>query len=342
MTLRHACGWESGSTGQGFATSGGVDALHTDTRGYWSAYAAHIEATRRQHLGVARSEWFAGFAVRFHGSGDASIFAFEASDATAQASVGWDANTGQLVAYRGDGATELGRTAKGIPPNQWRYVEWHLVISDTAGVFEIRVDEELWLSLTGVDTKEHASEATAEFFRVFGASSFARQRDIDDLVVLDTDGTVNSSWPGDTAIEGLQVTANGDVTQLSRGGTDSGANWSQVDEVPASDADYVFSSTPDQRDLYVLEDMAAELTDVRAVVAWLRAQKTDAGPASIAHVVKYDSNGDAIPDTESTGPDHPLTVGVWRYFERLMESQPDGSSWTRAKVNALQLGAKVR
>jgi hypothetical protein len=44
----------------------------------------------------------------------------------------------------------------------------------------------------------------------------------------------NMEWPKGTKVEGYFPTANGSVNQFSRGGTDTGANWSQVSEKPVN------------------------------------------------------------------------------------------------------------
>jgi len=125
------------------------------------------------------------------------------------------------------------------------------------------------------------------------------------------------------------------VTQLSRGGADSGTNWGQVDERPPNDAtDYVFSSTVNQYDLYNIPDLTG-FGSVQAATLWLRAQKDDAGSALIAPMIKSGA-------VENQAADQALPTS-WAFLQKVYNIDPtDSAAWTVAKINALQIGAKAR
>lgn len=245
---------------------------------------------------------------------------------------------GQIRLYRGhpniNGGVIADSGGRTLQPWRSYYVEFRALVADTGGAAQVWVDEVEWISFTG-DTQQTSQPGVTSVG--WGGGNHWRW---DDPYVLDTTGTVNNSRLGDVACAGLVVTGAGDAAQFTPVGAAS--NWDCVDEVPPDDATtYTHSSTLDQRDLHALEDMPQELTDVKAVVLAAKAQKSDAGAAAISLGVKYDSNGDGTPDTESWGPDAPLSVG-WAYYRRVFDVHPDGTGWTRPKVNALQVGYKAR
>ncbi len=74
-----------------------------------------------------------------------------------------------------------------------------------------------------------------------------------DVVIIAGDATAPNSWAGQGSIVYLRPDGNSGTPQWTRGGADSGANWSQNDETPPNDAtDYVESATSGQIDDYTL------------------------------------------------------------------------------------------
>src|SRR3990172_6946830 len=53
----------------------------------------------------------------------------------------------------------------------------------------------------------------------------------DDIAINSSTGSFQNSYPGAGRIVALRPNAAGDSADFARGGTDSGANWSQTDEV---------------------------------------------------------------------------------------------------------------
>src|SRR3990167_3617676 len=82
----------------------------------------------------------------------------------------------------------------------------------------------------------------------------------DDVAVNDPQGSFQNSYPSASNIVRLKPDAAGDNADFARGGTDSGANYSQTDEVTPDDAtDYVASGTLNQVDDYNVEATPAAL-----------------------------------------------------------------------------------
>lgn len=238
----------------------------------------------------------------------------------------------------GGGGTELDIGASAVfSLDAWHLVEGWCLIDTTSGEVEMRVDGVNVASFSGDTQGDGASGITTDRFRLGGSDSFSSTASdyYDDVAINDTSGSDNTSWIGEGKVVKMAPNGAGDSTDLSRGGSDSGANWSQVEEVPPNDAtDYVFGSTADDHDLYALEDVS-DVNSVNAIVIWHRAQKDDAGARSFARVLKSEA-------TEDDGSDVTLSQS-WEYYSEILERDPvDAALWDETKLDALQVGFKVR
>jgi hypothetical protein len=88
-----------------------------------------------------------------------------------------------------------------------------------------------------------------------GGPAVAREIWYDDFwchMATDTD-VASMEWPRGTNVEVYKPTANGATNNFTRGGVDTGANWSQVSEIPKTSGggtEYVSSATAGHVDLY--------------------------------------------------------------------------------------------
>ena len=113
-----------------------------------------------------------------------------------------------------------------------------------------------------------------------------------DVVLIESDATAPNTWAGPGSIMYLRPNGNSGSPQWARGGTDSGANWSQVDENPPNDVtDYVESNTNNQIDDYTLEDPSHATLTANAKINW------------VAPYVRF-----AISNTTGADPDFVLRV----------------------------------
>src|ERR1043166_7871339 len=231
------------------------------------------------------------------------------------------------------GATVLATGTHTMAMNTWYYVEIYLLINGSTGKGEVHHDGATDIALTtGLNTKGDAGSAVVERVYYWRSGNLAWY---DDVYMNDPSGTRNNGFLGDRKIIGLFPNAVGDNTALARGGADSGSNWGQVDEKPPNDAtDYVGSNITNDYDLYNLPNITG-LSDVDACAVWLDAEKSDAGAAKVATMLS--SGG-----TTATGADQTLGT-AWAYYHQLYDAGPtDNASWTVSKINALQIGEKVR
>lgn len=213
----------------------------------------------------------------------------------------------------------------------WHYLELWVLMADASGRMVLKMDGNTIIDFTG-DTLS-ASSVNMTNLTLRGQQSI----DIyfDDLVVNDDAGSVNNTWPGIISLEPVFPDSAGDSTDLTRGGTDSGNNWDQVDEQPSSGADYVFGTVVDDFDLYNLADFTLPAGAAIANVHVQGRAQLDSGSGNIAIMLKAGT-------TESDGSDEVLSA-AWALFNITRDENPDDTAaWEEADIDALQIGMKVR
>lgn len=148
--------------------------------------------------------------------------------------------------WSGQGETEVYAVADAT----WYFVIVHAKV-DPAGVETV----EAWVN--GIQLFSWTGEATVAFssidrlyfygddIRYSGSQDGQVQHRFDNFVVNSIAGAEDNDNPGQVYFVGLPVTGVGAVTQLLRGGVDSGANWNQVNEIPPDGAEWVYGGDPE-------------------------------------------------------------------------------------------------
>jgi hypothetical protein len=252
---------------------------------------------------------------------------------------------GAIQVRRGNATgTLLAQSDTGVFPSAiFRYLEAKVVLGDgTAGSVEVRMDgAPVMLTpsgggpavaiLSGIDTKNGGTKTVFDGVGLTGSSTHSC---FDDLYVLNTNGSYNNDFLGDCRVETLVPVAAGGVTQLT---PLSGANYTNVDELPTNTTDYVSGATIDTLDVYDMTTLSApSAAQVRAVSATLYAAKSDTGAKSVRPVTRISGTN------YDNGADIALSQS-YAYINHMWEQNPATSTaWTPTTVNAAEFGAKVR
>jgi hypothetical protein len=268
----------------------------------------------QRSMGVSQDEWFVGFAYKFNAMANRTICQWMDSAGNTQIELRQTIN-GALTITR-NGAV-LGAAADNtIVPGVYFHFQWRVKISDVAGSSAVRLNCSVidLLAVAG-DTK-----ATA----VFGALSLRFSGDsfdsVCDVVVNDTQGAVNNSWPGDVRIDA--ITPNG--AGFNNGWLPSaGTRFDCVNELPANTSDYIESSTPGE--ICTMSAPAFPGGAVQAVQHVIYGQKTDAGARQVAPVFRdggVDRIGAAVNLADS-----------YQFLVQIYESDPaTGAPWAQGQV----------
>ncbi len=281
-----------------------------------------------------QNTWIAGFAIYIATmpSSRSSIIQFRDNTSSPQSSLSLS-TTGNIVLCRGSASgTALATSERALSVGSWHYLETKLVISDTVGFFEAKVDGEIWATFTG-DTKYSSSLSTANHYILFGFPSAASVY-YDDFYICDGSGSVNNEYLGDCRIDTLFPTGAGTSAQFTP--TGSAANWENLDEVPPDDdTSYNASGTVGALDSFPVTDLSALNADIFGIQMNLLAKKDDAGERSLVSLVRCGG-------TDMAGD--PVFLGnSYLNLTTVFEQNPATSAnWTEAEINVAEFGYRVQ
>lgn len=174
-----------------------------------------------------------------------------------------------------------------------------------------------------------------------------------DIAINDSTTSVQNSWPGNTGeVAYLFPISNGDANVgVTRGGTDSGADWSQLDEVPPNDAtDYIEMATTSGKCWVRVTDPTSvgigEAYHITLVHVGGRVALAAAGTGNWFPSLKSQASGtelDASPVTlaATTWSNNDDSSGLQQYKVTAYTDPQSGGAWTTAKLRTLQVGAKT-
>ena len=172
----------------------------------------------------------------------------------------------------------------------------------------------------------------------------------DDLAVNNNSGSFQNSYPGAGSIVALRPNAAGDNADFARGGTDSGANWSQTDEIIPNDAtDYVSSGTLNHTDDYNVETSPADVGTVNVVAVGVRHSLSSATGSDPLFVTRIKASAGGTVEESAT---HFVNNTAWysnsegtmSANSRLVLYDLPGASttaWTKADLDAMQIGVRI-
>lgn len=248
--------------------------------------------------------------------------------ATAHISVVQNASGAFEVRRGTSSGTVLGTTAATYTVGAYYFIEIKATIHDTTGSYELKIEGASVLTGTSVDTRNGGTSGVIDTVALSSFSNVSWS----DWYILDTTGSAPfNNFLGDVRVDGLQPNAAGDSTTWTRAGTNTGNNWDQVNEnAPDSDTTRVESIVVGNVDLYHLTDLPAGVNPlaVHTLVHW---SKTDVGARSARTKLKQNS-------VTVNGTTTALGAGYVGLVEGPYLTAPDGSAWSAAKVNALQIG----
>jgi len=350
MTRLLTCGWETGDIAEIGGGAVGTQSVVTSTPtprspGTYCIKFGTGAATRDISIGTAKTDVWFRCGIYLHALAAEGVPILQVFDSAGtsnpnmQGSLTWSNSDQLLRVYRGlPSGTLLGTSTLQFSQDQWHGLEvrWQIT-SATVGTVEVWIDDTQWLNLTSIDNT-NSTTLNVLLFRIGSNSTIPGGGYIalDDMAINDTTAaTPNNTRIGDGRVVLLKPNGAGSNTAQTRGGTDTGANWSQCSERPPSLTQYVFSATAATRDTYALEDVPAGAWTVNCCEVLAYAQNSDAGAGSLGLTVKSGS-------TTSEGSAQSLTTSAG-YYRRLLETDPDTSAaWTVSAVSALEAGTTVR
>lgn len=242
-------------------------------------------------------------------------------------------------------SVQVGSDSSALSLNTWYRVE--LFVDGGNSTVIARIDGSDFVN----DTATSISAYNAFTIGTFWASG-TYDIGVEDIAINDTSGSFQNSWPGEGEIIHLRPNAAGDNADWTRAGSDSGANWSQVDEVPPNDAtDVNKTGTLDAIDDYNLDATPAALAsddtiNCVQVGARFRVENTTGDDPAVVFRIKASASGTVEESAAITA-----TTNVWgtnamanpRNYPLTLYDLPGASTtaWTKSDLDTTQIGARI-
>jgi hypothetical protein len=271
-------------------------------------------------LPIAKTDIYIGFHANVAALG--TLAEFRVFVSSNYYSVRWIRSGTQILfkIYK-DGA--LVSTGTTLFEASWHSLQIHYKVDNSDGVFELKVDGNVELTITGDTQIGAGTEITA--FTFYLTDCWDRAFYFDNLYYGE------GGYPeGVIAIRAL--TANGDnsVQWLPSSGS---TNYTCVDGVPLSASPYVSASVTDLVDLYNLADFTLTDKTIVGVILKTSALKSDSGTNAIAPRIK-------IGATEYEGDTKTLSTTNTTYSNVWNVNPSSGSNWENAEIDDLIIGIK--
>jgi hypothetical protein len=211
-------------------------------------------------------------------------------------------------------------------------VEVYVKIADSGGRFVVRVNDVTYIDYTG-DTKHTATAQVSQVAFAMGINDYASRITygyIDDIVINDTSGTKNNSWPGLGGIVWCPVDGDGMVSEMTPSAGDD--NYACVDAVPASDDDYVSGlASESNSDLYTIDESNLPVNGTINAIKLCYRAKVDEGSGVVVPLT-FTSGGPGL------GAEQALSTSYAQVSQTFEVDPADDSELTLAKVKAMQIG----
>ncbi len=172
---------------------------------------------------------------------------------------------------------------------------------------------------------------------------------VTDMVIIRDDGTAPNSWAGEGSLVYLRPDGNSGTPQWTRGGTDTGANWSQTNETPPDDVTtYVQSNTNNQVDDYTMAATPAAVgsSDVInwvAVGTRLAVSSTSGNDPDFVSRITAGGNTDESGNVSGAGSTSYLSYTPTALVFPMVRVDLPGAStspWTKSDLDSVVVGMR--
>jgi hypothetical protein len=318
-------GFEKGASDLWFV-SGSIAIVTASAYAMTGSYAISAAAgsTIRRDLGT-RSALYGAFRFRPTANGSISFMRIYLYP-TIIATLYYDAANRRLQVYSGDSATLLASGATDrIQVSTTYHIQFKYIPDSASGVFDVKVNGVSDIAFSGNTVP--GAQTTLDQVEFRGAYYGGQLHQYDDFVFDD------ATWIGNSKIAAIAPNGVGNSTQWD---PSAGLNYQCVDEIPASDTDYVFTNVVDEVDTYAMSDLPASAAVVKCVQVVARARKEGTATPQNINLAVRTTGGDAYSADQALESSFKPHINHW-------ENNPGTSSpWTVSEVNAMEAGVKSK
>ena len=307
-------------------------------------FAAQTSGTtewRTRSLGL-QNTWVVGFGMQHAGAtviDETDVFPLIVKRGTAQQiHLQWRKGTGNTFKFDVfRGTTLLGSTSDFVAQS-WHYFEVKMTIdTGTSGSVEIRHNTQVDLTLSSINTAD-SGLAGADVFEINVASGVLR---FDDIYMLDSTGTINNDYLGDSVVEGRRPTGDSTPSQFTQAGAFS-TSWESTESVSCTGSvnnDYIFSSTVGHQDMMSFNALSFITGQIHGVLVNSDAQLDTTGSREFKHIIRSNATLFTSPPG---GISHTVASTSFQAFFDMFERDPDtAAKWTIAALDAAEFGVEV-
>jgi hypothetical protein len=258
------------------------------------------------------------------------------NNAGAEASLGFNSETNTFTASKGYtvGGTILGSGTYPIGTISYHWIELQYVMNATVGTFNVWVDNTQIITAIGVDTTNYGNTTFATVTIGSDTSNNGVQGYYDDLYILNTSGSTNTTRLGDSRIETLRPSSDAGPNDGTP--TVGGAHYLMVDSLQNDGGSntLTLTNTVSQEELFGTTSLSGTPSTIFAVKVLNIAEKTDAGSCYANSVIS--SSG-----VVATGNN---TILLTSYYSvsGIFETDPNTSSaWAYSAVNSADAGFSI-
>jgi hypothetical protein len=272
-----------------------------------------------------------GFAINFVSSNVSRVLATITDSNSEQISIRTNAS-GVLVVNRGSTLLATGTTV--ISQGVWYYIELKFSIHPSAGTVLMQLNgaTETLTYVTGTSTTQNTRSTANTQWNGFQMNDNNWNFWLDDLYLLDTSTGTNTTFLGPIRVAVLYPSAPGNYAQWTSNG---GSNMGCVSE-PYEDGDGSFnqSSTANQIDSYVMDDLPIGSGTVYAVQHVMVVRQDSGGPRTVAPLLRISS-------TDYAGTSQSLSTSYQFNTQIYDQSPATSSAWSVSEVAGLESGYKI-
>jgi hypothetical protein len=221
------------------------------------------------------------------------------------------------------------------------YYEVKIKIDPSNGFIVMHCDEVEVFNMTGLATQGGGTVLNV------GGFYWPNYSTMSDIVLMDINGAVNNDFLGDVHVETKIPTGEGSHLDFTVPG--GGTHYTNVDDLGGTDGDSTYvqsSAVAGQKESYTHEAMIDTTGSIYGVAVYGMAKGTDTGQRGMQALVRSGSS-------ESLGPSQPVAyatyqqtvggisgypVGFSSLCRGVFETNPAGGAWTRAAVDACEIG----
>ena len=236
----------------------------------------------------------------------------------------------QIQVKRGNTVLATSTTVN-VAADTWYYLEGKVECHDTTGTCNVKIDETEVISYSG-DTKHRGN--TDRYSRIAWNIDHADLLYVDDLYICDSSGSTNNDFLGDCQVATLSPTSDASGNWTPSTGVDL---YAVIDEDTLS-TDYLKDTTTGNQAIFETTNLTsceAAGTVVGAMVCCDSQQTSRFN--KYPKLITQNGSGGSIQDTGNfmPGNTNPLC------YSQIMETDPDGNTWTANTVNTFRVGVEV-